>query len=45
MKLFKYETVDTSTLSGLKRAEYLYAHGWTIIRTGLFLLYFQKEQS
>jgi hypothetical protein len=40
---FKYETVDTSTLKGLKRAEYLHTHGWKIIRSGLFLIQFEME--
>ena len=38
----KYETVDTSTLKGLKRAEYLHTHGWQVARVGLFLVYFYK---
>jgi hypothetical protein len=39
---FKYAIADTSTLEGLKKAEQLKAHGWKIIRTGLFLVQFQK---
>jgi len=39
----KYRTVDTSTLAGLKLAERLKATGWTIYRTGLFLVYFSKS--
>jgi hypothetical protein len=39
----KYKTVDTSTLAGQKRAERLKANGWTITRSGLFLIYFEKR--
>ncbi len=39
----QYKTVDTSTLKGLKLAETLKAKGWTIYRTGLFLIYFIKK--
>lgn len=39
----KYETVDTSTLKGLRRAEYLHTHGWTTYSVGLFLIYFYKQ--
>jgi len=39
----QYETVDTSTLKGLKRAEFLKSQGWTIYKTGLFLIYFLKR--
>ena len=42
MKL-KYRTVDTSTLAGLRRAERLKRLGWTIVRTGLFLITFEKR--
>lgn len=40
---FKYRTIDTSTLKGLKQAERLHENGWKIIRTGLFLIWFEKE--
>ena len=39
----QYKTVDTSTLKGLKQAERLKRQGWTIYRTGLFLVYFSKS--
>lgn len=39
----QYKTVDTSTLAGLKRAEWYKAHGWKIIRTGLFIIQFAKK--
>ena len=39
---YQYETVYTSTLKGLKRAEYLHTHGWKIISTGLYLIQFEK---
>jgi len=39
----QYRTVDTSTLQGLKLAECLHRNGWTIARTGLFLIYFYKR--
>ena len=38
----KYKTVDTSTLEGLRQAERLHNTGWSIVRTGLFLVYFKK---
>ena len=40
---FEYRTVDTSTLTGLRQAERLHAAGWKIIRTGLFLVYFERR--
>jgi len=39
----QYKTVDTSTLKGLEQAERLKANGWTIYKTGLFLIYFLKR--
>lgn len=39
----KYETVDTSTLKGLRRAEYLHTHGWQTSCVGLFLIWFYKR--
>jgi len=41
--IMQYKTVDTSTLNGLKRAEALKEQGWKIYRTGLFLVYFCKN--
>lgn len=41
--MFKYKTVDTSTLAGLKRAEWYQAHGWKIISSGLYLITFEKQ--
>ncbi len=38
----KYVTVDTSTLKGLKRAEWYHARGWKINRSGLFSIQFYK---
>jgi len=43
MARVKYKMVDTSTLAGLKQAERLYANGWTITRSGLFLIWFEKR--
>jgi len=40
--MFKYKTVDTSTLEGLKQAERLLENGWRIIQTGLYILVFEK---
>lgn len=40
---FEYRTVDTSTLEGLKKAERLHQSGWKMIRTGLFLIQFERE--
>lgn len=42
-KTTQYKTVDTSTLKGLEQAERLKSQGWTIYRTGLFLIYFCKK--
>jgi len=42
-KGYKYKTVDTSTLKGLKQAERLHRLGWKTIRVGLFLIYFEKK--
>jgi len=39
----KYKIVDTSTLRGLKQAERLHANGWKVIRTGLFLIWFERK--
>lgn len=41
----QYKTIDTSTLKGLKNAERLKSQGWTIYKTGLFLVYFLKRIS
>ncbi len=38
-----YKTVDTSTLKGLKQAERLHMNGWTIIRSGLYLIQFMRK--
>jgi hypothetical protein len=40
----RYKTADTSTLKGLKYGEWLKSHGWTIIKTGLYLIWFEKKQ-
>lgn len=40
---YQFRTIDTSTLKGLKQAERLHMNGWEIIRTGLFLIWFQKK--
>ncbi len=40
---FEYRTIDTSSLKGLKQAERLHVTGWKIIRTGLFLIYFERK--
>lgn len=39
---FKYKTVDTRTIKGLKYAEWLKAHGWHIIAIGYLTLTFEK---
>jgi hypothetical protein len=39
----EFKTVDTSTLAGLKEAERLKEEGWSIYRTGLFLVYFKRK--
>jgi hypothetical protein len=42
----KYVTIDTSTLAGLKKAEWYHAHGWKISRDyGLFTIQFYKKKS
>lgn len=40
---FEYKTVSTHTLAGLEEAERLQAKGWKIIRTGLFLITFERK--
>jgi len=40
----KYRTIDTSTLAGLEQAERLQAHGWKIIKSGLFLVWMEKRE-
>ena len=40
---FEYKTIDTSTLKGLKEAERLHQTGWKMIRTGLFLIQFERK--
>lgn len=40
---FEYKTVSTHTLAGLEEAERLQAKGWKIIRTGLFLITFERQ--
>jgi hypothetical protein len=40
---FEYRTVDTSTIDGIEKAERLQARGWRIIRTGLYLIQFERE--
>lgn len=39
----KYVTVDTSTLAGLKKAEWYHARGWQTVSVGLFLIQFCKK--
>ena len=39
----EYKTVDTSTLAGLREAERLQEAGWKIVRSGLWLVYFQRR--
>lgn len=40
---FKYKTIDTSTIEGLKQAERLHRLGWKTISVGLFLIVFEKQ--
>lgn len=40
---FEYQTADTSTIEGLEKAERLHLTGWKIIRTGLFLIQFERK--
>ena len=42
---YEYRTVDTSTLKGLKQAERLHMAGWKIIRSGLFLVWFERAKA
>ena len=42
MARFKYKSVDTSTLEGLKEAERYKANGWKIISTGFYTIIFSK---
>jgi hypothetical protein len=43
IEMTKYQTVDTSTLAGLKKAERLHAQGWTCYSVGLFTMKFSKK--
>ena len=40
----KFTVVDTSTIAGLKKAEYLVARGWTIERTGIFHIWLRRKE-
>ncbi len=40
----KYETVDTSTVKGIERAEFLQARGWTCYSVGLYLLKYYRRR-
>lgn len=44
MAKVEYKTVDTSTLKGLRRAEYLHTHGWKMMRVGLYLIQFFRRK-
>lgn len=44
MGKFEYKTIDTSTLAGLREAERLQADGWRIIRSGLYLVQFERRK-
>ncbi len=39
----KYQTIQTTTIKGIKKAERLQANGWKIIRSGLFFIQFEKR--
>lgn len=39
----RYQSVDTSTLAGLKKAERLHAQGWTCYSVGMFTMKFSKK--
>jgi hypothetical protein len=41
--IYKYRTVDTSTLAGLKAAERLHVSGWRMIRSGIYIVQFEKK--
>ena len=41
----KYRNVDTSSIQGLKKAEWYKAHGWKIISSGLFTITFEKSET
>jgi len=43
MKRFQYRRIDITTLAGLKQAERLQAHGWTVISGGLFTVLMEKR--
>jgi len=40
---FKYKTIDTRIIDGIKKAEKLKEQGWKIINNGLFTIQFEKE--
>jgi hypothetical protein len=39
----EYKTIDTSTIKGIEESEKLLKNGWTIYRSGLFLVYLMKR--
>ena len=41
--MYKYKTIDTRTIKGIKQAERLQANDWKIIRSGLFSIQFEKK--
>ncbi|MFA5049045.1 MAG: hypothetical protein WC516_08530 [Patescibacteria group bacterium] len=43
MAKYKYRTVDTRTLKGLKTAETLKRNGWKVITHGVTTIQFEKK--
>ena len=43
VKMFKYKTIDTSTVKGIEQAEMYQRKGWKIISNGIYTIQFEKE--
>jgi hypothetical protein len=41
--VWKYKTIDTRTVEGLKQAERLHEEGWTVGSVGFWTIQFYKE--
>lgn len=39
---FEYKTISLDSIENIKKAERLKANGWRIIRTGLFMIQFER---
>lgn len=41
--MVKYKTVDITTLDGFKKYEWYVAHGWKVVRPGLFTVVLRNK--